>query len=89
MPLDEALKVPASRRRSICVALDAALEALAALDPQKARIVELRFFGGLSVAETATVLRIAPATVKRHFAVAKLWLHRRLREGTPAAALRS
>ena len=61
------------------VELDEALEALAALDPTKARIVELRFFGGLSVPDTAAVLGVAPATVKRHFAVAKLWLHRRLR----------
>jgi len=61
--------------------LDEALAALAALDPTKSRIVELRFFGGLSVDETASVLEIAPATVKRHFAIAKLWLHRRLRRG--------
>ncbi|HEY7284307.1 MAG TPA: ECF-type sigma factor [Vicinamibacterales bacterium] len=59
--------------------LDEALTALRELDPVKARIVEMRFFGGLSVAETSAVLKIAPATVKRHFAVAKLWLHRRLR----------
>jgi RNA polymerase sigma-70 factor, ECF subfamily len=81
VPLDAALQVP-DREDLDLLELDAALEALAAVDPQKARIIELRFFGGLSVAETATVLRIAPATVKRHFAVAKLWLHRQLRDGT-------
>ena len=80
VPLDAALQVP-DRDDLDLVELDAALEALAAVDPQKARIIELRFFGGLSVAETATVLRIAPATVKRHFAVAKVWLHRQLRDG--------
>jgi len=81
VPLDAALQVP-DRDDLDLVELDAALEALAAIDPQKARIIELRFFGGLSVPETAGVLRIAPATVKRHFALAKLWLHRQLREGT-------
>jgi RNA polymerase sigma factor (TIGR02999 family) len=77
-PLDEALTVPAPENVDV-PALDEALTALAAVDPLKARIVELRFFGGLSVAETAVVLKIAPATVKRHFGVARLWLHRRLR----------
>jgi len=81
VPLDAALQVPVRDDLDL-VEIDAALEALAAVDAQKARIIELRFFGGLSVTETATVLRIAPATVKRHFAVAKLWLHRQLRDGT-------
>jgi len=60
------------------VALDVALEGLARLDPQQARIVELRFFGGLSVEETADALSISPATVKRHWTVAKAWLLREL-----------
>jgi len=81
LPLDAALDVP-DRDALALVELDDALEALATFDPLKVRIIELRFFGGLSVADTASVLRIAPATVKRHFAVAKLWLHRRLRDGT-------
>ena len=80
VPLDAAIQVP-DRDDLDLVELDAALEALAAVDPQKARIIELRFFGGLSVAETGTVLGISPATVKRHFAVAKVWLHRQLRDG--------
>jgi RNA polymerase sigma factor (TIGR02999 family) len=61
------------------VALDDALERLAAVDPQQGRVVELRFFAGLSVEETAQVLGISPATVKRDWATAKLWLYTRLR----------
>jgi RNA polymerase sigma factor (TIGR02999 family) len=60
------------------VALDQALERLAAFDPQQSRIVELRFFAGMSVEETATALEISPATVKRDWATAKLWLYREL-----------
>lgn len=60
------------------VALDRALDGLAKLDPQQARIVELRFFGGLSVEETGEALSISPATVKRHWTVAKAWLLREL-----------
>ena len=79
--LDHALTIPAPDDLDL-PALDEALEALAAVDPLKARIVELRFFGGLSVSEAAMVLRIAPATVKRQFASARLWLHRHLRSET-------
>ena len=64
------------------VALDAALEKLAALNERQARIVELRYFGGLSVEEAAEVLDISPATVKRDWLVARAWLHRELRGGT-------
>ncbi len=60
------------------VALDRALSALAELDAQQAKIVELRFFGGLSVEETADALSISPATVKRHWTIAKAWLLREL-----------
>lgn len=56
------------------IALDEALAKLEAVDPVKARIVELRFFGDLSVEETARALELSPATVKRHWAVARLWL---------------
>jgi RNA polymerase sigma-70 factor (ECF subfamily) len=56
------------------VALDQALDALASVDPRKANVVELRFFGGLSVAETAEVLHVSPDTVKRDWRLAKLWL---------------
>jgi RNA polymerase sigma factor (TIGR02999 family) len=57
------------------IALDDALNDLARLDPQQSRIVELRFFGGLSIEETAEVLGLSPATVKRHWSTARLWLH--------------
>ena len=59
--------------------LDAALEKLAALDPQQARIVELRYFGGLTVEEVADALEISPATVKRHWTLARAFLKRELR----------
>lgn len=61
------------------VALDEALERLAAVDPQQSRVVELRFFAGLSVDETAEALGISAATVKRDWATAKLWLYNELR----------
>lgn len=60
------------------IALDEALTALAALDPQQARVVELRYFAGLTVEEAAEVLHISPATLKREWSVARAWLHRRL-----------
>ncbi len=59
--------------------LDALIEDLARLDPRQARVVELRFFGGLTVEETAEVLDVSPATVKRDWLVARVWLHRELR----------
>jgi RNA polymerase sigma-70 factor (ECF subfamily) len=58
--------------------LESALEKLADLDPRQSRLVELRFFGGLSVDETATVLGVAPITVKRDWALARAWLYREL-----------
>jgi len=64
------------------VALDIALEALARTDERKSRVVELRFFGGLSVEETAEVLRVSPDTVKRDWRMAKLWLLRHLEAGS-------
>jgi RNA polymerase sigma factor (TIGR02999 family) len=60
------------------VALDEALQRLAAVDPQQSRVVELRFFAGLSVEQTAEALGISPATVKRDWATAKLWLYNEL-----------
>ncbi|MCH9647532.1 MAG: sigma-70 family RNA polymerase sigma factor [Deltaproteobacteria bacterium] len=60
------------------LALDQALTDLTALDPQQTRVVELRFFAGLSVVETAEVMSISPATVKREWSVAKAWLFRRM-----------
>jgi RNA polymerase sigma factor (sigma-70 family) len=81
--LDEAL-LQSSGPDVDVLALDRALTALARLDPQQARIVELRFFGGQSVEEVAETLDISPATVKRHWTVAKAWLLRELRGGGDA-----
>jgi RNA polymerase sigma factor (TIGR02999 family) len=66
------------------LALDQALERLAAVDAQQSRVVELRFFAGLSVQETAEALGISPATVKRDWATAKLWLYQELKADEPA-----
>ena len=63
------------------IAIDRALHELERLDPDQARIVELRFFGGLTVEETSAVLGVSPATVKREWAVAKGWLYRALTSG--------
>jgi len=63
------------------LALDHALERLAALDPRQCRIVELRFFGGLSIEEAAEVEKISPATTKREWATARLWLHHAMSSG--------
>ena len=65
------------------VALDAALEALAALDVRKSQVVELRYFGGLSVDETAEALGVSAETVTRDWRMAKLWLVRELKAGAP------
>jgi RNA polymerase sigma-70 factor, ECF subfamily len=74
LPLDEAL-VFSPRRSNELVKVDAALLELARQDPRQAKIVELRFFGGLTVEETAEILGISPKTVKRDWALAKAWLH--------------
>ena len=79
--LEEEL-VQGGERSVDLLALDQAIERLAAFDPEQARIVELRFFGGLTVEETADALDISPATVKRHWTVARAWLAREL-EGRP------
>ena len=78
--LDES--VAASSEASIdLIALDQALEKLAALDPRQARVVELRFFGGLEVEEMADVLDVSPATVKRDWRFARAFLQRELEQG--------
>jgi len=71
-------EVAASNSAVDVVALDEALASLAALDPQQSRIVELRFFAGMSVEETADALEISSTTVKREWAMARAWLHRQL-----------
>ena len=75
--LDEGL-VAANERDVNVLALDASLIKLAALDAQQSQIVELRFFAGLSIEETAEILKISPATVKRDWAMAKAWLYREM-----------
>jgi len=79
--LDEAALVGADADVDL-VALDDAMTALARVDPRKMQVVEMRFFGGLSVEETAEVLGISPVTVKRDWRVAKAWLYRELADGT-------
>lgn len=64
------------------VALDEAMNALARLDPRKVQVVEMRFFGGLSVEETAEVLKVSSVTVMRDWSTAKAWLYRELTRGT-------
>jgi len=66
--------VAAGARHVDVIALDEALASLCRFDPRKGRVVELRYFGGLSVAETAEVLGISPETAKRDWKVAKAWL---------------
>jgi RNA polymerase sigma-70 factor (ECF subfamily) len=68
-------------RAADLVALDDAMEAMARLDPRKVQVVEMRFFGGLSVEETAEVLKVSPVTVMRDWSTAKAWLYRELSSG--------
>jgi RNA polymerase sigma-70 factor, ECF subfamily len=75
--LDEAVMGPRERGHNL-VALDDALKALADIDPRKSKVVELRFFGGLSVEETAAVLKVSPDTVMRDWRLAKAWLAREM-----------
>ena len=81
--LDEALVV-SPERTSDLVAIDDALSELSKMDPRRGQVVELRFFGGLTVEETATALAISPATVMRDWTVARLWLMRELTRGGTA-----
>jgi RNA polymerase sigma factor (TIGR02999 family) len=85
--LDEELMVSDEPGQDV-VALDDALQALAQFDERKSRVIELRFFGGLSVEETASVLKVSPDTVMRDWRLAKAWLLREMRE-TPEGVERS
>lgn len=82
---DEAMAIARVRIVDV-IALDDALSALARIDEQQGQIVELRFFGGLTTEETAEVLRISPATVKRDWTVAKAWLTREMTRGNRGTA---
>jgi RNA polymerase sigma factor (TIGR02999 family) len=73
--LDEALEVSAERATEV-IALDEALTVLAEFDERKSQMVELRFFGGLSIEETAEALNVSPGTVMRDWTLAKAWLQR-------------
>jgi RNA polymerase sigma factor (TIGR02999 family) len=75
--LDEALDVAQTPDADL-VALDEALTALAQFDPQQSRVVELRYFGGLTIAETAEVLGVSDSTVEREWNLARAWLLREL-----------
>jgi RNA polymerase sigma factor (TIGR02999 family) len=75
--LDEAATL-ADGKAADMVALDDALNGLAEFDPRKSQIVELRYFGGLNIEETAEVIGVSPATVKREWNTAKIWLHREI-----------
>jgi len=77
LSLDEAVSF-ADEREVDLVALNEALEKLEIMDPQQARVVELRFFGGLTIEDTGEVLKLSPATVKREWETARLWLRREI-----------
>ena len=77
MTLDDSLSLIRGKSLEL-IALDHALKNLAQLDAQQSRVVELRFFGGLSIEETAEVLGISPVTVKRKWSTARIWLHHQL-----------
>jgi RNA polymerase sigma-70 factor, ECF subfamily len=83
MNLDEVPEVGSGRSREL-IALDDALTALAEVDPRKARVIELRFFGGLSVEETAEVLKVSPDTVLRDWRLARAWLLAQLANKSPS-----
>jgi DNA-directed RNA polymerase specialized sigma24 family protein len=70
---------PARKQELDVVALDNALSRLAGLDSEQGRLIELRFFGGLSIEDTAVVMGISPATVKREWATGRAWLRRELK----------
>lgn len=77
LEFDESIALPGKSDKDL-LALDDAMQALAQLDQRQSRIVELRFFGGLSIEESAEVLNVSPATVKRDWNVARAWLYRQL-----------
>ena len=79
--LEQVPDTSSSRDREL-VAIDEALDSLAKIDPRKAQVIELRFFGGVSVEDTAQVLKVSPQTVMRDWKLAKNWLTRELKRGT-------
>ena len=79
IPLDEAPLLPVWDDQML-LDLDEALTELARLDPAQSRVVELRYFGGLSINETADVMKVSPATIKREWATARAWLYDRIKD---------
>src|SRR5215510_1256057 len=86
--LNEAAVVSVERRAEL-IALDEALDRLAAIDQRRSRMVELRFFGGLSEEETAEALKVSPRTVRREWSLARAWLRRELMRGEPGGGVES
>ena len=78
LPLEEEILVVSHERSADLIALDDALQALSQFDEQKAKIVELRYFGGLSIEETAEVIGVSVPTINRQWRMAKAWLHAEL-----------
>lgn len=78
LPLEDEILVVSHDKSAELVALDDALNQLNEVDPQKARVVELRYFGGLSIEETAEVMGVSVPTVNRHWRMAKAWLYSEL-----------
>lgn len=82
LSFDDAIQVAAAdNSRPDLLALEEAMEKLEALSPRQAKVVELRYFGGLNIEETAEVLKTSPATVKRDWSMAKAWLFREIKDG--------
>jgi RNA polymerase sigma factor (TIGR02999 family) len=77
VPVEEALDQPAESSRTV-LAVDEALTRFAGIDPERSRIVEMRYFGGLDLEEIADLMQVSRTTVKRHWSVARMWLHREL-----------
>lgn len=86
VPIEEALDHP-EQAPSAVLAVDEALTRFAAFDPERSRIVELRYFGGLDLAEIAGLLQVSRTTVKRHWTVARMWLHRELEDHRESGAV--
>lgn len=80
VPFEDVL-IASEQKSDEWLAIDVALERLSKIDPRQARVVELRYFGGLSVEESAEVLGVSPKTVKRDWALARVWLHREIAAG--------
>ncbi len=85
LSLDEAIGVAGARDLDV-IALDDSLHALARIDPDQSRLVELRFFGGLTIEETSEVMGVSPATVSREWNAARAWLFRELARGAAGDA---